>query len=540
MRVNQQQSTTKQSRWLPALCVGLAVVVVGCYLYALTADNTFTFDEWMFFTDRREFSFHALVSGHNGHLSIVPAFVYIFVFKTFGYADYEIFRLMAVFVHLAITLLAMDRIRRRHGWLIAAPIGVALALMGGGAENILWGFQIGFMGGLLYFLIAWRCYERSLESSSFLWPLLTMIAVCLSVGSAGTGIASILVMLFLTIRTSQWKRLWWVSVIPGVMYAAWYLRYAGSDSSSSAIQAIPAFIARSASSSVSAIFGVDHIWGQLAIGVLVAYSVHLFRSRKVTRSTLAMPIFVLLFWFATAYGRALIGNPDSSRYLYIGVFGILLSVSESVTSTLWTRTRAATMAKIGVVTLSALAIWGSHAQMRFWSDIHLSLSETAVGQLSIVEAHRKNIDPATIVQTIGPVPVLLAGDYLAAIDAIGSSPVQDVRELVSAPRQARLAADDVLISLGIMTVVGTEEELIDCSGQLNEENSISVEPGEQIQFVVTEEVTATMARFFDLYSRGFNDRVLQPGNYSAILQKDSLGGSLDVQFSDSAAVLICE
>ena len=115
-----------------------------------------------------------------------------------------------------------------------------------------------------------------------------------------------------------------------------------------------------------------------------------------------------------------------------------------------------------------------------------------------------------------------------------------MRELVSAPRQARLAADDVLISLGIMTVVGTEEELIDCSGQLNEENSISVEPGEQIQFVVTEEVTATMARFFDLYPRGFNDRVLQPGNYGALLQKDSLGGSLHVQFSDSAAVMICE
>jgi hypothetical protein len=198
------------------------------------------------------------------------------------------------------------------------------------------------------------------------------------------------------------------------------------------------------------------------------------------------------------------------------------------------------MVKIGVVTLSALAIWGSQAQMRFWSDIHLSLSETAVGQLSVIEAHRAIVDPATIIQTIGPVPVLLAGDYFAAIDAIGSSPVQNVSELVSAPAQTRLAADDVLISLGIMTIVGTEEELTNCNGQPSAEKSISVEPGGQIQFVVTQEVTATMARFFDLYSRGFNDQVLQPGNYSALLQKDSLGGSLDVQFSASTAVLICE
>ena len=94
-----------------------------------------------------------------------------------------------------------------------------------------------------------------------------------------------------------------------------------------------------------------------------------------------MPIFVLFFWLATAYGRALMGNPDSSRYLYIGVFGILLSVSESVTTTQWTRIHAAKMVKVGVVVMSALAVWGSHSQMRFWSDIHLSLSETAVGQL---------------------------------------------------------------------------------------------------------------------------------------------------------------
>ena len=535
MKVDEKQSTLL--KWFG---VGIASLLIGIYLFSLTARNTFTFDEWMFFTDRREFSFHALVSGHNGHLSIVPATIYIAVFKTFGYANYEVFRLLAVVVHLLVTLLAADRIRQRHGWAIAAPIGIALALMGGGGENILWGFQIGFMGGLLFFFIAWRCYERSLETSNLTWPLLTMIAVCLSVGSAGTGIASILVMFFLTIRTPQWKRLWWVSVIPGVLYAAWYVRYAGSDNATSAIQAIPAFVARSSSSSVSAIFGVDQIWGQLAIGALIAYSIYLVRSRKITRPILAMPIFVLFFWLATAYGRALMGNPDSSRYLYIGVFGILLSVSESVTTTQWTRIHTAKMVKVGVVIMSALAVWGSHSQMRFWSDIHLSLSETAVGQLSIVEAHRNSIDPATIIQTIGPVPVLLAGDYLAAIGAIGSSPVQDVRELVSAPRQARLAADDILLSFGFARVVGTENEFVNCVSQPESQNLISVEPGGEVNFVVTQEVTATMARFFDLYSRGINDQVLEPGNYVALLKPDTLGGSLHVQFSDSSAVMICE
>jgi hypothetical protein len=530
----------KRSALLKWFGVSIASLLIGIYLFSLTAHNTFTFDEWMFFTDRRDFSFHALVAGHNGHLSIVPAFTYILSFKIFGYDHYEVFRLLAVIVHLAVVLLAVDRIRRRHGWWIAAVIGLALALMGGGGENILWGFQIGFMGGLLFFLISLRCYERSLETIKFTWPLLTMIAVCLSVGSAGTGIASILVLFFLTIRTPQWKRLWWVSVIPGVLYAVWYLRYADSDNANSVMSAIPSFVVKSAASSMSGVFGIDHIWGLMMVGASIAYFAQLIRTHKTSRLSLAIPLFVLIFWFATAYGRALLGNPESSRYLYIGIFGIVLSLSENLSLAHWTKVRRVKVMKASVALFSVLAIWGSNSSMQFWSDIHLSLSETAVGQLSVVEAHRENIDPITVIQTIGPVPVLLVGDYLDAVDAVGSSPVQGVDDLVSAPRQTQLAADDVLISLGIMTIVGTEEQFTNCDSRPDAENSISVEPGGQIHFVVTQEVTATMARFFDLYSRGFNDRVLPPGNYSAILQNDSLGGSLHVQFSDSTAVLICE
>ena len=535
MRVSE-----KRLALLKWLGVGSASLLIGIYLFSLTAHNTFTFDEWMFFTGRRNWSFHALVANHNGHLSIVPATIYISVFKLFGYAHYEVFRLLAVVFHLAVTLLAADRIRRRNGWFIASAVGLALALMGGGSENILWGFQIGFIGSLLFFLIALRCYERSLEMTDLAWPLLTMIAVCLSVGSSGTGIGSILVLFFLTIRTPQWKRLWWVSVVPGVMYAAWYVRYAGSENTHSTVSVIPAFVANSASYSMSAIFGIDHIWGLLMIGALVAYFIRLISAHKISRHSLAIPVFVLFFWFATAYGRAIYGHPESSRYLYIGIFGILLSFSENVTSHQWTRVRTAKLVKVGAMTLSALAIWGSHSQMQFWSDIHLSLSQTAVGQLSVIEAHRSGIDPATILQTIGQVPVLQAGDYFAAIDAVGSSPVQNVRELVSAPPQTRMAADDILFTFGFARVVATENEFVNCVSQSESQNLLSVEPGGEINFVVTQEVTATMARFFDLYSRGINDQVLEPGNYVALLKTDTLGGSLHVQFSDSSAVLICE
>ena len=115
-----------------------------------------------------------------------------------------------------------------------------------------------------------------------------------------------------------------------------------------------------------------------------------------------------------------------------------------------------------------------------------------------------------------------------------------MRELVSAPPQTRMAADDILFTFGFARVVATENEFVNCVSQSESQNLLSVEPGGEINFVVTQEVTATMARFFDLYSRGINDQVLEPGNYVALLKTDTLGGSLHVQFSDSSAVLICE
>ena len=528
----------KQSKIIPGLAVGLSTLLIGWYLFSLTAHNTFTFDEWMFFTGRREWTFNALVANHNGHLSIVPAFVYIAVFKIFGYDHYEVFRLLAVIIHLATTLLAADFVRRRHGWPAAYCVGIALALLGGGGENILWGFQIGFMGGLFFFLLALRFFDHARDSTHPKWAVASCIAVALSLGSAGTGIGSVVVIFVLTVFSANWRRLWWVSVLPGMLYAGWYVRYGGTEASTSVIHAIPSFVAKSASSSAAAIFGIDRLWGTLALGIVISYLAHKSFERKLSRRSFAFLIFAGFFWVATAYGRALFADPASSRYLYIGIFGLVLLLSDSLPMSASLTDQKTKIARVVVGVASALAIWGSHSAMMFWSDIHLSLSESAIGQLALVEAHRNQIDPSTLLQTIGSAPVLVAQDYFAAIDAIGSSPVDGVTELVSASAQTRLAADDVLFSLGLASIGGTGESDLSCIKQLDPE--VLVLPGSELKFAVSRQVTATMARFFDLYSRGVNDRVLGPGIYVVSLSEDSLGGGLRIAFDDATAVTFCE
>ena len=109
---------------LTFIALAVTSIFVWRYLTSLTADSTYFFDEWMFLASRDEFSIHDLAQAHNGHLSIVPAFVFIVVFKIFGFAHHEIFQWLAVMMHLGIVMLSSMIIQRRHGWFVASVMAV--------------------------------------------------------------------------------------------------------------------------------------------------------------------------------------------------------------------------------------------------------------------------------------------------------------------------------------------------------------------------------------------------------------------------------
>ena len=513
---------------------------LGWYLVSLTSHTTYFYDEWIFLASRDEFSIHDLAQPHNGHLTIIPAFVFIFVFKIFGFAHHEIFQWLAVMMHLGIVMLSSIIIQRRHGWFVASVVGLVLALLGGGAENFFWGFQISFMGGLFFFLLSLICFNQSEKSEGFIWPLLTLLAVMLSVGSSGTGLGTLAAIFFLTAMTRQWKKFWWVIFIPSVMYFIWYRRYGGTSLPKGELVSIPIFVMRSASNSVASIFGIDQIWGALFVGLISALLLRVLLVKPRRLNSLAFLIFTMFFWAATAYGRGVFADPNASRYLYIGVFGIVLLVSESVHRSKDDKKFEARFIRLLVAIASLLAIFGSHKQMEYWANLHQKVSESAVGQLVVAEAHRDNVDDAFVLQYVGDIPVLYAGEYFQAISKMGSSPVDGRRNLFSAPGQTRLAADDALLYLSVAKIDLAENTTLKCDSVLKNEQSLSVPPGGVVHFQVMASVVVTMSRFYEPISRGTNDRSLDPGIYTATLENDNLGGELKLTLSDSGSVSICQ
>ncbi len=527
-------------KWLTFITLGVTSVLVWRYLTSLTADSTYFFDEWMFLASRDEFSIRDLAQAHNGHLSIVPAFVFIVVFKIFGFAHHEIFQWLAVLMHLGIVMLSSIIIQRRHGWIVASVVGLALALLGGGAENILWGFQIGFMGGFFFFLLSLICFDQSQKSESYVWPLFTFFTIMLSVGSSGTGLGTLPAIFFLTAMTRQWKKFWWVIFIPSVMYFIWYRRYGGTSLPSAELVSIPIFVMRSASNSMASIFGIDQIWGALFVGLISAFLLRALFAKPRKLDSLVFLVFVMFFWAATAYGRGVFGDPNSSRYLYIGVFGIVLLVSENIDRSKDNKKFKVRFIRLLIAIASLVAIVGSHQQMVFWADLHQKVSESAVGQLVVAEAHRDNVDDAFVLQYVGDIPVLYAGEYFQAISKMASSPVDGRRNLFSAPGQTRLAADDALLYLSVAKIDLAENRTLTCDSVFKNEQSLSVPPGGEVRFQVMASVVVTMSRFYEPISRGINDRPLEPGSYTATLENDNLGGELNLTLSEPGSVSICQ
>ena len=521
-------------------CVTLVGLGLAWYLFRLTANTTFFFDDWMFFTDRHEWTFSALLESHNGHLSIVPAFVYICVFKIFGYDHYEVFRLLALTVHLAICFLVADLVRRRHGGVIAASVGMAVALMGGGSENFLWGFQIGFMGGLLFFLMALRCLQRANNSLGLLWPLLTCLSVGLSAASSGTGLGSVVVILVLTLCGANRRRLWWVGVAPLVLYLVWYWQYGGTGASTYALTTIPGNVARYGAAAMSGFFGVDQRWGWAVLGIVVVLLLKSLWSHWFDVLPLSFLIFVLVFWLGVRYTRGGYGGFGASRYVYVGVICAILIISQSVNTQWVEHSRRAFFVKGGVILLAVLAIWGSHSMMQSYASFVRNTSQQILGKLSVIEAHRESVPDETILVTVLG-PLLSAGDYFEALDDMGSSPVDGLKDLSNASGRIRYSADETMFSLGLASISSSTDSPMVCSGSVLGNQPLVVSPGSHVEIHVSRRTAVTMARFWDLNSYfPVAKQILEPGSYVITLAADDLGGSLRAKFDDSTAVMTCD
>lgn len=135
---------------LPLAVHLLSLVAAGALLVSIGRAQWFFADEWDFLVNR------GLVPGglglfepHNEHWSTVPMLLYKALFAVFEVRTYHPYLAMVFAAHL-LTAHLLFWVGRRMGagpWPAAAAAAL-FAFYGDGFENILWAFQIGFVGSV--------------------------------------------------------------------------------------------------------------------------------------------------------------------------------------------------------------------------------------------------------------------------------------------------------------------------------------------------------------------------------------------------------
>lgn len=308
-------------RALEGLFLVFAATVFVIFYSHNASGLTFFFDEWTFLTGRR-LTTAGLLEPHNGHLSIIPVAVYLVLRRLFGLSSYVPFQVAGAVVHMSVAGVCYWIVRRK-----SLPFAMALCapvlLLGSGWQNIMWPFQIGMMGSLLFGILAIDEASKSEPRTQ------AVVFVGLSLMCAGGGVAATAVVGLLLLAGRHWRRAAELSVVV-LLYGAWFLTYGNSQSQPGNLALTPRYVLDSAAgagagtAARSAQFG----WAVCVAVLLVAvWRVVKYRSEDSTRMTLGLLVFLLATWTLTGISRAHLHEPAASRYVYVGSIVLLLILS---------------------------------------------------------------------------------------------------------------------------------------------------------------------------------------------------------------------
>lgn len=344
----------------------LASLVIGAVvILALQGSQWFFFDEWAFL----KYDGPGYLDPHVGHWSTSPMLVFHAIRDGLGLGSYAPFAVAVTLVHLAVAHLTW-RLAIRAGadaWVATAAVAV-LVVLGSGAENILWGFQIGFLGalalGLASFLIV--------TSPHVSWRrLVAAIAVAVfGLTWSGTVIPLVVAAAGLLWHRQGWRKALVYAVSCGAVYLAWYVGFAlpsGHVPDTGGLDPVKVFVRIPQFLGVMLLLGWDSVFPLYGIGVaallaLAWWLVRLWR-RKERLAHLSVALLLLggavVFALITAYSRAQwsIGAGRSSRYIYVLVVLLLPLCAVALTRLVRSRERRLVGVCAALVLLAGFQTW---------------------------------------------------------------------------------------------------------------------------------------------------------------------------------------
>ncbi len=152
-----------------------SLVVAFPLLLFVTRQQWFWFDEWDFLT--RGFAGRpiGLLVPHNEHWSTIPILIYRALFSVFGLRSYQPYIGVLLIAHIAVAhLLWRLMLRSEVEQWVATTASALFLVLGAAYENIVWAFQIGFVGSFAFGLGAVLVVDGQ-RGGAWRWTVLTWV-----------------------------------------------------------------------------------------------------------------------------------------------------------------------------------------------------------------------------------------------------------------------------------------------------------------------------------------------------------------------------
>lgn len=313
-----RSETARRLRLTPGLVHAATLVIGFVVLVVLGLGQSFFNDDWtvLALTDP--------MRSHVGHWNTSATLIFTALFQVFGLTTYLPYLIPAILAHLAVVHVAW-RLALRVGvspWL--ATLGATIVILfGAAAENVLWAFQVGFMGSMALALGALLLLDRERLTLPVAFGAGALAIACLPFASTGLPILAAAGVVAI-IRHGWWRALA-VLAPAAVIYLAWFALFRVPSADVLAphgieyITAVPVFFAVV----ITAAYGQ---WvGQVVLGPFIALGilVWVWRERRSWLGAQALAYALLLgvvvFAALTALSRGgmVIQAAAAERYVYV-------------------------------------------------------------------------------------------------------------------------------------------------------------------------------------------------------------------------------
>lgn len=402
----------RPATWHWASLAGSLVV-----LLVAASHQWFYFDEWAFLIPSQD---AALFEPHVGHWSTSPILITHALRAVFGVTTYWPYMILTIAIHLAICHL-LWRLMKRAGvnaW-IATALALVLMVLGAGAENILWAFQIGFMGALLIGIIVVLIADHD-ELTRVQWAWAIGLSI-LSLTFSGTAIPVLLAAGLVSLARRGVAKTAIMFAPAVVVYLAWYLVFArgkGSTVGASSLGDfgidVPQYLGHFLIDGLGSVLPFAGL-GAIALFCLVVWATLTFTSwRGAGAAAYALAAAAVVQGLLTAVSRLHLGMEAASSSRYVYALVALLLPAIGLAFTWFARQRRSVIAVIVGLTIfvagynAVLLAAASQDQ----SEIEQTSRERIYAALDLITAPGADIDPSTQVDPV-LAPDLTAGDLLA-------------------------------------------------------------------------------------------------------------------------------